>query len=66
MKRRLLTGWHLGRVFYVLIGLAFIIHSIILREWLEGVLGGYFAVMGIFSLGCASGNCYGGRCGTNR
>jgi hypothetical protein len=57
MKERILTGWNLRRVFYSLIGLAFVVQAIILHEWVAAVAGCYFAAMGIFGFGCASGNC---------
>lgn len=36
----------------------------IAREWIGIAFGGYFAAMGLFALGCAAGNCYGGSCET--
>ncbi|OQB58774.1 MAG: hypothetical protein BWX95_02707 [Bacteroidetes bacterium ADurb.Bin141] len=62
MKQRLLTGWNVQRVLYVLIGGAIVIQSVVNREWIGVLPGGYFAAMGLFAFGCASGNCYGGSC----
>lgn len=62
MKQRLLTGWNIQRAAYVLIGGAIIVQSVIEHEWLWAVPGVYFAAMGLFAFGCASGNCYGGSC----
>jgi len=68
MKERLLTGWNFRRVIYTVMGIVLIVQSINLREWFGIFVGVYFASMGIFALGCASGNCAGGACytGTNK
>jgi hypothetical protein len=58
MKERILHGWNFMRVFYLLIGLAVIIESIISRQWPGIAFGGYFAAMGLFRFGCAAGTCY--------
>jgi len=63
MKERILTGWNVQRIILLLTGLGFIIYSIVTSTWLGVFLGTYFAAMGIFQLGCAAGNCYGGSCG---
>jgi hypothetical protein len=64
MKERILTGWNFLRVIYVAIGMLIIIQSIMQHEWLGLLPGGYFAFMGIFAFGCASGNCFGRACYT--
>lgn len=64
MKRRILTGWNFRRLLYVALGIAVIAESVSPREWMGILLGGYFAAMGLFAFGCASGNCYGGACNT--
>jgi hypothetical protein len=58
MKRKLLTGWNFGRVIYVLAGGVIIVQSAIMHEWIGILIGGYFASMGLFALGCAAGNCF--------
>ena len=60
MKQRLLTGWNVQRVLYVLIGGTIVIQSVINREWIGVLPGGYWPWA--VCAGCASRNCYGGSC----
>lgn len=62
MIQRVLTGWNFGRVVYLVLGLIVVIQSAVIQQWLGIVLGGYFASMGLFAFGCASGNCFGENC----
>ena len=62
MIKRILTGWTFTRWFYVLIGGMIIAQSIAGKQWFEAAIGAYFASMGIFAFGCASGGCFGGHC----
>ena len=62
MKQRILSNWNFTRFFFIGMGIALIISSIQDFEWIGMLVGGYFASMGIFAFGCASGNCYGGSC----
>lgn len=64
MKERILTGWTLARVLYTAVGLFLIVNSIGDRQWFGIVFGIYFASMGIFAFGCAAGNCYTARRGS--
>lgn len=64
MKNRILTGWTFRRALYVAIGLFVIVQSVMQQQWLGVLLGSYFASMGVFAFGCASGNCSGGNCNT--
>jgi hypothetical protein len=43
-------------------GILVIIQSAMISQWLGVVLGAYFASMGLFAFGCASGNCLGENC----
>lgn len=61
MKERILTGWNLQRAIYVVLGSYMIVQSIMEKQWMGALLGGYFAAMGIFAFGCAAGNCFVGR-----
>ncbi|MDR0794364.1 MAG: hypothetical protein LBE82_13735 [Chitinophagaceae bacterium] len=58
MKKRILTGWNFGRVIYAALGILLIVQSIWQAEWWGILFGGYFAAMGIFAFGCATGNCF--------
>jgi len=58
MKERLLTGWNVQRVLFVIMGSVIIIQGIVEWQWMPVLLGGYFASMGLFSFGCASGACF--------
>ena len=62
MKERILTNWTLTRAFYLIAGIFVVIQSIMSQQWFGIAFGGYFAAMGLFAFGCASGNCVGGNC----
>ena len=62
MKERILTNWTFTRVLYLIMGCAVIIQSVMSQQWFGVAFGGYFAAMGLFAFGCASGNCFGGNC----
>jgi hypothetical protein len=62
MKERMLNNWTFLRAFYLLIGMAVIIQSVLSHQWFGMAFGGYFASMGLFAFGCAAGNCYNGSC----
>ncbi len=64
MKQRILTGWTLTRLLYLVIGVFVVINSIQAEQWFGIAFGAYFASMGIFAFGCAGGNCFGGSCAT--
>lgn len=57
MKDRLLSGWSFRRVLYLLVGAMVILFAIQEQRWWAILLGGYFAAMGLFAFGCASGTC---------
>ncbi len=56
------SNWTFTRVLYLVMGGIIITQSINSQEWLGIALGSYFASMGIFAFGCASGSCFGGNC----
>jgi uncharacterized membrane protein YedE/YeeE len=58
MLSRITTGWNFQRGLYVAIGAFVVIQSALHKEWLGVVFGSYFAAMGLFAIGCASGACY--------
>jgi hypothetical protein len=49
-------------VLYLGIGIAIIVQSVVNQQYFGAIFGGYFAAMGLFAFGCASGNCFGGNC----
>lgn len=57
MKERILTGWTLTRVLYLVMGTYIVVQSVLEQQWVGILLGGYFAAMGLFAFGCAAGNC---------
>lgn len=66
MKERILTGWNIQRLLYLIAGVGLVAVSVSDRQWFGIVSGLYFASMGLFAFGCASGNCHGGSCETVR
>ncbi len=61
MKERILKNWTFARVIYLVMGLAVITESFLSRQWFGMAFGAYFASMGIFAFGCASGTCFSGN-----
>ncbi|MFM2377188.1 MAG: hypothetical protein RLZZ165_2285 [Bacteroidota bacterium] len=57
MKTRLLTGWNLQRLGFLIAGLLTILASMEDNGWLGILMGSYFSAMGLFALGCAAGSC---------
>lgn len=61
MKDRLLTGWTIMRVIYLIMGITLIIQAIMAAQYMMIAFGGYFALMSLLGLGCMGGNCYAPR-----
>lgn len=57
MKNRILKGWTIQRAFYLLAGVLLAFQAFMSHQVAGVLIGIYFASMGIFSFGCASGNC---------
>ena len=53
----LLKNWNLSRILFLFLGISILYQTTQSNEWFGYIIGVYFMVMGIFSLGCASGNC---------
>lgn len=64
MRERVFTGWTFQRALYAILGAVVMVQSGISNDWMGAAFGAYFASMGIFSFGCASGSCFGGSCAT--
>lgn len=62
MIERILSNWTLTRVLFLGLGIVTIIQSVKSHQWFGLAFGGYFASMGLFAFGCASGNCVGESC----
>jgi hypothetical protein len=58
MLKRITTGWTFMRVLYLIMGIIVIGQALQQQQWLGVLFGGYFASMGLFSFGCAAGNCF--------
>lgn len=58
MIERITNGWSVIRVIYLLLGSAVIAQGIMEKQWFAVAFGVYFASMGVFNYGCASGACY--------
>ncbi|NOT38353.1 MAG: hypothetical protein HOP11_13360 [Saprospiraceae bacterium] len=59
MLERITSNWTYIRVFYLIMGLIVIIQSVMYQQWFGVAFGSYFASMGLFAFGCASGSCFG-------
>ena len=57
MKERILTGWTFMRALYLVMGVTLIIQAIVAKQYMLVALGGYFAAMSVFGIGCAGGRC---------
>lgn len=62
MKSRLLYNWTWVRAAYLVIGVLVILQAASADQWWGLALGIYVAAMGLFSFGCAAGNCAGSNC----
>ena len=60
MKKLLFSGWNFRRVIYLIGGIFIVIQAVVEKQWFLLIPGIYFASMGFFAFGCASGNCYTG------
>jgi hypothetical protein len=58
LKSRLTTGWTFQRAIFAIVGLIIVFQSLADKQWVFVLFGLYFASMGLFAFGCASGNCY--------
>lgn len=53
----LLKNWNLSRILFLFLGISILYQTTQSNEWFGYIIGIYFLLMGVFSLGCASGNC---------
>lgn len=57
MINRILNNWTWTRGAYTIIGLLVLAQAITEVQWWGVALGAYVFLMGLFSFGCAGGNC---------
>lgn len=57
MKNRILNGWNVRRVVYLIVGLIATAQAFYLKEYFLILFGVYFAIMAVLNIGCASGHC---------
>lgn len=57
MKDRIFSGWNFRRVLYMALGLIVIGQAVYTAQYFLILFGAYFASMGLFNFGCASGAC---------
>lgn len=57
IKQRLLSGWNLARIAYLVIGLLILMQALSEEQWWGVALGVYMTAAGIFAFGCAGGAC---------
>ena len=54
---KVFQNWNFRRLLFLALGLFILVEAAIDRQWTLMLPGAWFALMAIFSLGCASGNC---------
>ena len=59
---RIFSNWTWRRVAFLAIGVWVMVQSAVDGQWIGLVLGTWPAAMGLFAVGCASGNCGTGTC----
>jgi hypothetical protein len=62
MIERIFTKWTIRRILYIALGGYLIFQSVSDKQWFGVLLGLFFGSMGLFSFGCATGNCSNNNC----
>ena len=58
MKNKILSGWHFMRVIRLLLGVAVIVQSFIIKDIMFAIAGFLVTAMAVFNIGCCgTGNC---------
>lgn len=52
MIDRILSGWNFMRIARLVLGIFIIVQGIVTKEWVFALLGGLFAIMPLFNIGC--------------
>jgi magnesium-transporting ATPase (P-type) len=59
MKSSTLTNWNFMRIVRLVLGIAIIVQSVLVKDWGMTVVGILFTSMPIFNIGCcANGGCW--------
>lgn len=59
MKQVILSNWNFMRFFRLIIGIAILVQSVIVKDMLFGLAGLLFSSMALFNIGCCGiGGCY--------
>ena len=58
MKQAILSNWNFMRFVRLVLGIAIIVQSVLVKDWTMGILGVLFTSMPIFNIGCCGvGGC---------
>ncbi len=58
MKQNILSNWNFMRFIRLVLGVAIIVQSVLVKDWTMGILGVLFISMPVFNIGCCSvGGC---------
>lgn len=57
MWYRIANNWNVFRAIRLLLGVMIVIQSIQFREYWFILVGGLFAILALFDMGCVGGNC---------
>lgn len=52
MINKILSGWNFMRIARLALGIFIIVQGIVTKEWTFALLGGLFAIMPLFNIGC--------------
>ncbi len=56
MKQAIFSNWNFMRFLRLVLGIAIIVQSVIVKDWAMGLLGLAFTAMPVFNIGCCSVN----------
>lgn len=58
MMQRILSNWNFMRFIRLVLGIAIIVQSFVVKDWTMGILGAMFTSMPVFNIGCCGvGGC---------
>lgn len=56
MKQVIFSNWNFMRFLRLVLGIAIIVQSVIVKDWAMGLLGLAFTAMPVFNIGCCGAN----------